>query len=47
VDWLQNVRAAGRATIASQGEDYEVGQAEIIDAGAALPMLSAQRRRTF
>jgi deazaflavin-dependent oxidoreductase (nitroreductase family) len=47
VDWLQNVRAAGRATISSQGEDYEVVQPEIIDASAALPMLSAQRRRTF
>ncbi|WP_085191622.1 nitroreductase [Mycobacterium sp. IEC1808] len=47
VDWLQNVRAAGRATIASQGHDYEVGQPEIIDAATALPMLSAPRRRTF
>lgn len=47
VDWLQNVRAAGRATITSQGDDYEVGQPEIIDAATALPMLSAQRRRTF
>ncbi|OBI88988.1 nitroreductase family deazaflavin-dependent oxidoreductase [Mycobacterium sp. 1245805.9] len=47
VDWLRNVRAAGRATISSQGEDYEVAQPEIIDAAEALPMLSAQRRRTF
>ena len=47
VDWLQNVRAAGRATISSEGENYEVVQPEIIDAAAALPMLSAQRRRTF
>jgi deazaflavin-dependent oxidoreductase (nitroreductase family) len=47
VDWLQNVRAAGRATISSQGEDYEVIQPEIIDAATALPLLSAQRRRTF
>ena len=47
VDWLRNVRAAGRATISSQGENYEVVQPEIIDAAAALPMLSAQRRRTF
>lgn len=47
VDWLQNVRAAGRATISAQGENYEVGQPEIIDAAAALPMLSASRRRTF
>lgn len=47
VDWLQNVRAAGRATISAQGEDYEVVEPEIIDAAAALPMLSAPRRRTF
>jgi deazaflavin-dependent oxidoreductase (nitroreductase family) len=47
VDWLQNVRAAGRATILSQGENYEVVQPEIIDAAAALPMLTAQQRRTF
>lgn len=47
VDWLQNVRAAGRATILSQGEKYEVVRPEIIDAAEALPLLSAPRRRTF
>ncbi len=47
VDWLQNVLAAGRATISSQGESYDVARPEIIDAAAALPLLSAQRRRTF
>ncbi|HWS93755.1 MAG TPA: nitroreductase [Mycobacterium sp.] len=47
VDWLQNVLAAGRATIASQGESYDVVQPEIIDTAAALPLLSARRRRTF
>ena len=47
VDWLQNVLAAGRATISSQGESYDVVQPEIIDAAAALPLLSDQRRRTF
>ncbi|WP_082968889.1 nitroreductase/quinone reductase family protein [Mycobacterium sp. E2699] len=47
VDWLQNVLAAGRATIAVQGESYDVVQPEIIDAAAALPLLSDQRRRTF
>ncbi|OBG61715.1 nitroreductase [Mycobacterium sp. E1715] len=47
VDWLQNVRAAGRATIASQGETYPVVHPEIIDAADALPLLSASRRRTF
>lgn len=47
VDWLQNIRAAGRATISSQGEKYEVVQPEIIDAGEALPLVSPRRRRTF
>jgi deazaflavin-dependent oxidoreductase (nitroreductase family) len=47
VDWMQNIRAAGRATISSQGENYDVVQPEIIDAAAALPLLSARRRRTF
>jgi deazaflavin-dependent oxidoreductase (nitroreductase family) len=47
VDWLQNVLAAGRATISSQGENYDVVQPELIDAAAALPLLSGGRRRTF
>ncbi len=47
VDWLQNVLAARRATILSQGESYDVMKPEIIDAAAALPVLSPQRRRTF
>ncbi|OBH10220.1 MULTISPECIES: nitroreductase family deazaflavin-dependent oxidoreductase [unclassified Mycobacterium] len=47
VDWLQNIRAAGRATISSHGEKYEVVHPEIIDAAEALPLLSASRRRTF
>jgi deazaflavin-dependent oxidoreductase (nitroreductase family) len=47
VDWLQNVLAAGRATISSQGESYDVAEPEVIDAAAALPVLSTQRRRTF
>ncbi len=47
VDWLQNVLAAGRATIAVQGESYDVVQPDIIDAATALPLVSDQRRRTF
>ena len=47
VDCLQNVLAAGPATVSSQGESYDVVRPEIIDAPAALPLLSAQRRRTF
>lgn len=47
VDWLQNVLAAGRATITVQGQTYEVAQPEVIDAAAALPLMSERRRRTF
>ena len=47
VDWLQNVIAAGRATISAKGEIYEVTEPEVIDAAAALPSLSPGRRRTF
>lgn len=47
VDWLRNVLAAGRATIASQGETYDVAQPELIDAATALPTVSADHRRTF
>lgn len=47
VDWLQNVLAARRATVLYQGESCDVVQPEVIDAAAALPALSAGRRRTF
>ena len=47
VDWLQNVLATGHATISSQGESYDVAQPEVIDASVALPVLSADRQRTF
>jgi len=47
VDWLQNVLAAGQATISSQGKSYDVVQPEIIDAAAALPLLATWRQRTF
>jgi deazaflavin-dependent oxidoreductase (nitroreductase family) len=47
VDWLQNVLAAGRATISTKGETHDVTEPEVIDAATALPMLSPRRRRTF
>jgi len=52
VDWLQNVLAAGRATVSAEGETHdvtepEVTEPEVIDAATALPMLSSKRRRTF
>lgn len=45
VDWLRNVLAAGRATIAAKGETYEVTEPEVIDAATALPSLSPRRRK--
>jgi deazaflavin-dependent oxidoreductase (nitroreductase family) len=47
VDWLQNVLAAGCATVSAEGETREVTEPEVIDAATALPMLSSRRRRTF
>ena len=47
VDWLQNVRAAGRATISVQGYRYEVVEPDVVDAAAALRTLTPRRRRTF
>lgn len=47
VDWLRNVIAAGRATIRTKGETYDVTEPEVIDAATALPELSPQRRKAF
>jgi deazaflavin-dependent oxidoreductase (nitroreductase family) len=47
VDWLQNVLAAGRATVSANGETHDVTEPEVIDAATALPMLAPRRRRTF
>jgi deazaflavin-dependent oxidoreductase (nitroreductase family) len=47
VDWLQNVLAAGRATVVAEGEVHPVTAPEVIDAATALPMLSPKRRRSF
>jgi deazaflavin-dependent oxidoreductase (nitroreductase family) len=47
VDWLQNVMAAGRATVLTKGEIYDVTEPEVIDATTASPRLSPRRRRAF
>jgi deazaflavin-dependent oxidoreductase (nitroreductase family) len=47
VDWLRNVRSAGRATIQTSGRTYDVVEPEIIDAASAAPQLSARRRHVF
>jgi deazaflavin-dependent oxidoreductase (nitroreductase family) len=47
VDWLRNLRAAGRATIEKQGRTYEVAEPEVLDASVALALLDARHRLTF
>jgi deazaflavin-dependent oxidoreductase (nitroreductase family) len=47
VDWLLNILAAGRASISSQGQRYDVVRPEVIDAAAAMRLLSTQRQRYF
>jgi deazaflavin-dependent oxidoreductase (nitroreductase family) len=47
VDWLQNVLAAGQATVSANGETHYVTEPELIDAATAVPILSPRRRRTF
>jgi hypothetical protein len=42
-----NILAAGRATIESQGRSYDVVEPEVIDAAAALQLLSSKRQRYF
>lgn len=47
MDWLQNVFAAGRATLSANGETHDVTKPELIDASTALPMISSKQRRTY
>ncbi|MFI7115356.1 nitroreductase family deazaflavin-dependent oxidoreductase [Amycolatopsis sp. NPDC049868] len=47
VDWLQNLLAAGHATIEQKGDSHEVVNPTIIDAAAAFPQLSHARGRTW
>jgi deazaflavin-dependent oxidoreductase (nitroreductase family) len=47
VDWLQNVLAAGGATLSAEGDSCKVVHPEVIEAKEALPLLSEGRRRMF
>jgi hypothetical protein len=47
VDWVLNVLTAGEATIVSRGHTYHVTSPELISCTQALPLLPADRRRTF
>ena len=46
-DWLQNVMAAGRATLTTEGDTHDVTDPELIDAATAMPMLTPSRRRSW
>ena len=47
VDWLSNVVAAGRATITSGGETYEVVDPGVVDLTQVASRLSPRRLREF
>jgi deazaflavin-dependent oxidoreductase (nitroreductase family) len=47
VDWLKNVLAAGRATIETRGESWEVVEPEVIDREVAQPLLAWWVRLMF
>lgn len=47
MDWLKNVRAAGRAAIGSRGETRMVAEPEVLDRGAARSLLPWHARLLF
>lgn len=47
VDWLRNVLAAGRATIETKGETWEVVEPEVVDREVAQPLLPLWVRLMF
>ena len=47
VDWLKNVRAAGRATVGARGETWSVAEPEVLDREAARSLLPWHARLLF
>lgn len=47
VDWVRNVMAAGCGTLVHKGETFSITSPELIVASRALPLVPANRRRTF
>src|SRR5215218_7617071 len=47
VDWLKNVLAAGRATIETRGETWEVVNPEVVDRESVQPLLAGLVRMQF
>ena len=46
-DWLKNLLAAGRATIETRGEIWEVAEPEVLDRETAWPSLPRRARLLF
>ncbi len=47
VDWCRNVLAAGRCTVAWNGNDYPVGEPEVMDLASVLPLVPLPRWRAL
>ncbi len=47
VDWCRNVLAAGHCTISWNGNDYPVGEPEVIDLATAVPLVPLPRWRVW
>ena len=47
VDWCRNVLAAGRCTISWNGNDYPVGEPEVMDLATVLPLVPLPRWRAW
>lgn len=47
VDWLKNVLAAGRATIETRGETWEVVDPAVVDRETVQPLLAGRVRVLF
>ncbi|PFG38809.1 deazaflavin-dependent oxidoreductase (nitroreductase family) [Georgenia soli] len=47
VDWLRNVRAAGRAVLTCRGTTYDVSGPEVLDAAVVMPMLEPRYQRVW
>ena len=46
-DWLENVIASGSATIVDDGNNYRVGQPQLVPTAVAAPHLPAREQRTL
>ena len=47
VDWLRNLRAAGRATLVVEGREHTIDEPVVVPAREALPIVREKRRRVW